>query len=123
MIKAYVSKDEVLDLLGDICFSIDCVYRRGGMTGNDASSLCKEADLPKNISTISIEVPEEKSVVNADTAPREMTARELLLTEERMLQEDADAYNKYVSLSWGDRKLDEAAAFAEDWAKKHPKEK
>lgn len=65
----------------------------------------------------------EKIIKNLSPAPREMTARELLLTEERMLQEDADAYNKYVSLTWGDRKFDKAAAFAEDWAKKHPEER
>lgn len=61
MIKEYVSKDEVLDLLNNLCFYIGCVYQQDGMTGNDASSLCKEAVLPKNISTISIEVPEEKN--------------------------------------------------------------
>lgn len=59
---------------------------------------------------------------NIDAIPHEMTARELLLTEERMRQEDEDAYRKYASL-WWNSKVNEAAAFAEDWAKKHSEKK
>ena len=53
--------------------------------------------------------------------PREMSARELLLTEERMLRDDADAYREYAPLAWN-RKVDEAVAFAEQWAREHPEE-
>lgn len=53
-------------------------------------------------------------------APHELSAKELLLIEDRMCNEDEDAYNKYISLYWGDRKIDEAIAYVQEWAKDHP---
>lgn len=51
--------------------------------------------------------------------PHEMTARELLLTEARMIYADEYAYDEYSRLIWN-LKLDDAAAYAERWAKEHP---
>ena len=62
------------------------------------------------------------AVVSADAVPQEMSARELLLTEERMIREDADAYREYAPLAWN-RKVDEAVAYAERWAREHPEER
>lgn len=51
--------------------------------------------------------------------PREMTAKELLLTEERMLQEDEDAYAEYTEFILS-LKIGDAVAYAEEWAREHP---
>lgn len=54
--------------------------------------------------------------------PQEMSARELLLTEARMIYADEYAYDEYSRLIWN-LKLDDAAAYAERWAKEHPEER
>ena len=48
-----------------------------------------------------------------------MSARELLLTENRMISQDDYAYGDYSALVW-QMKIDEAVAFAQKWAKEHP---
>lgn len=73
------------------------------------------------------EVDEPRYVIDASdverlpAAEQPMSARELLLTEERMIREDADAYREYAPLAWN-RKVDEAVAFAERWAREHPRQ-
>ena len=52
-------------------------------------------------------------------APQEMSARELLLTEERMLLEDEDAYAEYSHFILS-MKIGDAVAYAEKWAREHP---
>lgn len=49
----------------------------------------------------------------------EMTAKELLLTEARMLSVDEDAYGEYSEFIWS-LKIDEAVAYVEKWAREHP---
>lgn len=51
--------------------------------------------------------------------PQEMSARELLLTENRMIIQDDYAFGDYSALVW-QMKMDEAVAFARNWAREHP---
>lgn len=51
--------------------------------------------------------------------PQEMSARELLLVEARMIYADEYAYAEYSRFVWN-LKLDDAAAYAERWAREHP---
>lgn len=50
-----------------------------------------------------------------------MTAKELLLTEERMRQEDEGAYNEYARLVLR-MAVGDAVAFVEKWTREHPEE-
>lgn len=47
----------------------------------------------------------------------ELSAKELLLIEERLFQDD-DAFRDYIDLLWH-KKIDEAIAYAQKWAKEH----
>lgn len=51
----------------------------------------------------------------------ELTAKELLLIEERMFLDD-NAFHVYTGLLW-ERKMDEAVAYAQKWAEEHPEER
>ena len=69
-------------------------------------------------------VPPEEIDEMVDTIPavtQEMSVKELLLTEARMIYADEYAYAEYSRLVWN-VKLNEAAAFAEKWSREHPKE-
>lgn len=63
-----------------------------------------------------------KLIEDAPAAPREMTARKLLLIEDRMCQEDEAAYREYVYLMFNGT-LDETVAYAQKWAEEHPEER
>lgn len=60
------------------------------------------------------------------SVPHETTAKELLLIEERMRQNDADAYTEYCDRLWAlldsISYMDDAIDYAEKWAKEHPEE-
>ena len=60
-------------------------------------------------------------IAGVSAVPHEMTAKELLLTEARMLSVDEDAYDEYSDFIWS-LKIDEAVAYVEKWAREHPKE-
>lgn len=70
---------------------------------------------------VPIEAVAIEDIDNVPPAPHELTAKELLLIEERLFL-DKDAYQDYLSLLWH-MEIDEAVAYAQKWAEEHPEER